>query len=190
VAAPQASLSASNQYFKSTMSAIGAAEGSAAKKKAKGKTTAYDVKAEKKLSIFVARSFPSWQEKYVDLVRELFDKVSISLDQGAINKRIDPADRKKAFPFVSLLKRRLESGENPEAVLNRKLEFDEVKVLEEMLPVLKSTVYKLKEVSIFVVDEADSKKGVNAATGKSVAELSPVAASAQPGDPSFEFANL
>jgi leucyl-tRNA synthetase len=184
---PRADLTATNVYVKSTLSAIGSAEGNALKKRAKGKSTVFDPKAEKKLIIFVARSWPKWQDKLMDLVQESFDKMTLKVDQAALNKGIPPADKKKAMPFVSVMKRRLEAGENPEVVFERNLPFDEVKVLEEIVPGLKTTMMKLKEVVIVVVEDG---KGHIAGSGEAFASMPPMAEGAEPGQPTFEFSNL
>jgi leucyl-tRNA synthetase len=97
-------------------------------------------------------------------------------------------DKKKAMPFVSVLKKRLDAGEKPETVFNRKLLFDEVQVLKELKPGLKSTVAKLTEVVIVVLD-ADGKTGTTT-DGQKLTELAPVAQSAEPGSPAFEFTNV
>lgn len=162
-------------YIRSTSSAISAADGAQQKRLAKGKDIRYDPKQTKRLTIFVAKSWPAWQARYIDLVREKLK--GITLDIKDVSKDIDKADMKKAMPFVHYLKKRLESGESKDTVLDRELGFDEVEVLGEMIVVLKATVVKLKEVSIVVVDEG--AKG-----------LPQMAASAEPGSPSFEFANL
>jgi leucyl-tRNA synthetase len=186
---PRADLTATNIYVKTTLSAIGSAEGNAVKKRAKGRATAFDPRAEKKLVVFVARSWPKWQDKLVDLVQQLFDKTSLRVDQSALSKQIQPADKKRAMPFVSIMKRRLEAGENPEVVFDRSLPFDEVKVLEEIVPGLKTTMMKLKEVVIVSI-EGDSGKGYISGSGDEFANLPPVAANAEPGRPAFEFSNL
>lgn len=148
----------------------------------------YDPKADKKLTIFVAKSFPSWQQKYIDLVTEKFD--GMTLDMKAVTKGIDKADMKKAMPFVQNLKKRLESGEGKGKVLNRDLGFDEVQVLKEMVPGLKATVVKLKQVNMIFVVEG-KKTGLKISGGKyeEVSDLPGISTTAEPGSPSFEFSN-
>lgn len=102
----------------------------------------------------------------------------LTFDDKVVRSKIDKKDMKKAMPFVQLLKRRLDQGEKAEMVFDRKLPFDEVKVLEEMVPGLKVTVPKLKEVEIVVVEDAGGK------------ELAPQAGSAEPGQPTFAFGNI
>ena len=171
------------------MASIGAAEGTQIKRLAKGKAVNFDPKQAKKLVIHVAQTWPAWQAKYIDLVRETFD--GMSLDMKEMGKKMEKAEMKKAMPFVQTLKRRLESGEPKDAVFERDLGFDEVSVLREMVPGLKATVPRLKEVDIVVVDEGAKDGGKMLGDGKErVEQLSHFAAAAEPGSPSFEFANL
>ncbi|TAQ85897.1 hypothetical protein B7494_g5788 [Chlorociboria aeruginascens] len=183
------SLTAISNYIRSVSASIGAAEGAQQKKLAKGKTTHYDPNQAKRLTIFVAKSWPAWQSKCIDLVRIMFD--GISLDVKELGKKMDKAEMKKAMPFVQVLKRKLESGEPKDAVFDRVLSFDEVEVLREMVAGLTTTVPKLKQVSIVVVDEG-AKTGVKIEAGKEekVEALPQAAATAEPGSPTFEFTNL
>ena len=184
---PQPELTAALEYFRNTTSSIGAAEGAQQKKLAKGKAVSYDPKSDKKLRIYTAKSWPSWQNKYVELVREQLERLGI-MDIKEASKKIDKPDMKKAMPFMQTLKRKLDSGQSKEAVLERKLAFDEVTVLKEMAPGLKSTVLKLKEVNIVLIDE-DGKTGTDV-EGKKIETLGPQASLAEPGNPSFEFTNI
>lgn len=184
---PNLSFATISNYIRSTSSAISAADGAQQKRLAKGKDLRYDPKQAKRLTIFVAKSWPAWQARYIDLVREKLK--GITLDIKEVSKHIDKTEMKKAMPFVHHLKRRLESGDSKDAVLERDLGFDEVKVLGEMIPVLKATVVKLKGVDIVIVEEG-AKAGLRIEGEKRIEGLPQVAASAEPGSPSFEFANL
>jgi leucyl-tRNA synthetase len=181
-------LTSASNYVRQIQSSIGAAEGAQQKRLAKGKTASYDPKADKKLTIFVAKCFPSWQQKYIDLVRRMFN--GVTLDVKEVTKHIDKAEMKKAMPFVQNLKRRLENAEEKTKVFDRDLGFEEVEVLKEMIPGLRATVMKLKKVDIVLVEEG-AKGGVKLSDGKEekLGELPPMAASAEPGSPSFEFSN-
>ncbi len=39
------------------------------KKRAKGKDTGFDPKKAKKITVYTTKAFPSWQEKYIDVLR-------------------------------------------------------------------------------------------------------------------------
>jgi leucyl-tRNA synthetase len=138
----------------------------------------YDPKQAKKLTIFVASSWPEWQQKYIDLVKGSLEQgvAGLTIDTKKVLPKVDKKDMKKAMPFVQLLKRRLDGGESEDAVFERKLGFEEKEVLEEMVPGLKATVPKLAEVIIVVVD---GKEG-----------LPTQSAQAEPGNPAFEFVNV
>jgi leucyl-tRNA synthetase len=170
-------------------SSVTSAEAAQLKRKAKGKNTGgYDPKKPKKLTIFVALSYPAWQEKYIDLVREAFDGVSIN--DKELNPKVSKlGEMKKAMPFVQILKKRL-TTESPEAVFNRKLAFDEVEALKHILPTLKKNT-GCKEIDIVVVDEGGKTgKKVNEEGETKVEGLSVIAEGAEPGNPKFEFANI
>lgn len=95
---------------------------------------------------------------------------------------------KKAMPFVQSLKKKLIQGkEAPETVFDRKLSFDEIQVLKDMLGgVKRSTGCKIVEV---VVLEEGGKTGTTI-DGEKKEGLPPVAEGAVPGQPSFYFENI
>lgn len=155
------------------------------KKQQKGKGTPYDPKLPKKLTIFVALKYPSWQDQYIEVVRESFDKLNLTLDQKKVMSKIPAAEKKRAMPFIQTLKKRLET-EEVDAVFDRKLPFDEGETLEQILPTLKKTT-GCAEIDIVLVDEG-GKTGTKA--GQRIEELPPMAEGAQPGNPRFSFENI
>ena len=91
-------------------------------------------------------------------------------------------DVKKAVPFVQALKRRFESGESADAILNeRRLPFDELRVLHEMIPGLKQTVRKCEEVLVVKVERGEEEPKDGTAAGMKDAAV--------PGAPTFLFEN-
>jgi len=174
-------LTAVREYVKSTTSTITSSEAQAAKRMAKGKGATFDPRKPKRITIFAASAFPAWQDKYVDLVRDMLEKSTLDDDKalnGAVAKLGKGPEMKKAMPFVQALKKRLVSGaENPEVVFERKLPFDEVDVLNEMTKGLMKTT-GCKDVVIHQVTEENK------------ASLPPNAESAIPGHPSFLFENI
>ncbi|OBT58369.1 leucyl-tRNA synthetase [Pseudogymnoascus sp. 24MN13] len=188
IPAPDASLSAMREYVRTTASNITSAEAAQQKKKAKGKDISFDPKKPKKLTIFAAKSFPAWQEKYIDLVREVFDPATKAFNDKELTPKISKmGEMKKAMPFVQGLKKRLTGGEKPETVFDRKLAFDESKTLLQMVPGLKKAA-GLKIVDIVEVAEGGAT-GVLVGGGE-VASLPPPAAGAVPGVPTFHFENV
>jgi leucyl-tRNA synthetase len=189
VPAARADLTATREYVRATSSNITSAEAAQQKKKAKGKDIGYDLKKPKKLTIFAAAKFPAWQEKYIDLVREAWHPETKIINDKELNGKIAKmGEMKKAMPFVQGLKKRLIGGEKPEMVFNRKLAFDEVKTLENMVPGLKKAA-GLAVVELVQVEEG-GKKGHVVGEGKVVEGLPPNAELAVPGVPTFNFENV
>lgn len=194
VPAPNPALTAARDYVRNTSSSITSAEGAQMKRMQKGKATSYDPKADKKLTIYCARAYPAWQEKYIDLVRQSLD--GLNLDMKAVSKKIDKADSKKAMPFIQALKKSLDSGIDREVVFERKLAFDEVTVLRELCAGLRQTVQKCVAVEVVAVDQGGKSGSVVGGLGEGVGKegeergsLPPNAEGAVPGQPSFFFEN-
>ncbi|KAL5334754.1 hypothetical protein BJX70DRAFT_377394 [Aspergillus crustosus] len=185
---PSAELSAATNYVRQTASSILSAEATYVKKLSKGKAVNFDPRKSKKITIYAAKKFPSWQEKYIDLVREAFDALSLSIDDKGLNGKVGKlGEVKKAMPFVQALKKRLIQGkEAPEIVFDRKLPFNEFDVLKEMTVNLKKTT-GAKEIEVIAVEEG-GKTGEVVGTGEKreglAAELS------VPGQPAFSFVNV
>ena len=97
------------------------------------------------------------------------------------------------MPFINALKRRLDAGETPDAVLNRQLPFDELATLQEMVSGLKQTVTKCVAVEVVSIAEG-GKTGVSikqdGSKGEERGDLPPQALSAEPGSPTFSFENV
>lgn len=174
-------LTAAREYVKSTTSNITSSEAQAAKRMAKGKAATFDPRKPKRITIFAASAFPAWQDKYVDLVRDMLAKATLDDDKalnGAVAKLGKGPEMKKAMPFVQALKKRIVGGgEHPEVVFGRKLLFNEVDVLNEMTKGLMKTT-GCKDVVIHQVTEENKSS------------LAPSAGAAVPGHPSFLFENI
>lgn len=167
VPATKPELTAAREYVRQTSSNITSAEGAQMKRMAKGKATSYDPKQNKKLTIFMATEYPSWQSKVIDLVRDAFDGMSI--DMKAISKKVDKADSKKAMPFIQALKKSLEGGIDASTVFERKLAFDEIDVLTQMCPGLMSTVQKCACIEVVSVEQGGKSGKVVASIGDAAA---------------------
>ena len=130
-------------------------------------------------------------DSIIEIVRQNF--ADMRVDVGGVSKSIDKKESKRAMPFVQGLKRSLESGINPQTVFERKLAFDEVAVLKEMVPGLKQTVQKCDAIDLIVVDpEAKTGRRVGGSSelpGGEVGELPQTAENAVPGQPTFFFEN-
>ena len=174
-------LTAAREYVKATTSNITSSEAQAAKRMAKGKAASFDPRKPKRITIFAATAFPAWQDKYVDLVRDMLSNATLEDDKavnGAVAKLGKGPEMKKAMPFVQGLKRRIVAGgEKPDVVFERKLPFSEVDYLHEIRQGLMKTT-GCKDVVVTQVSE-DNK-----------ASLPPQAEAAVPGHPSFMFENI
>ncbi|KAL9599799.1 MAG: hypothetical protein Q9219_003585 [cf. Caloplaca sp. 3 TL-2023] len=195
---PDASLTAAFTYIRTTSSAITSAEGQQIRKKSKGKSTQYDPEQPKRLTIYTASAFPTWQQKYIDLVKDFHARAS--LEDKSLNAEVGRmGEGKKAMPFVQNLKKRIQSGEDAGDVFDRKLAFEEAEVLGQMLRGLRKTVPKCKGVQVVSVEgeEEGKRKGkVIKSDGEGVEavgeerELLGAAELAVPGNPTFFFENL
>lgn len=192
VAGTVPALTAAREYVRMTTSNIMSAEGAQQKKLAKGKSVSFDPKKEKKLSVYVAARFPGWQDRCIELVQENF--ANMSVDIKAVSSKLDKSSTKKAMPFVQQLKKRLEGGEASAGVFGRKLQFDEMAVLEEMVPGLQNTIQKCITIELVAVEEGNKEGQVVGGNGGKKgdvrAELPQVADGAMPGAPTFHFENV
>ncbi|PLN84120.1 leucyl-tRNA synthetase [Aspergillus taichungensis] len=185
---PSPELTAAYSYVRTTSSNITSFEANLAKKLSKGKSTTFDPRKPKRLTIYAAKKYPTWQEKYIDLVREAFDQINLSIDDKGLNAKVGKlGEMKKAMPFVQTLKKRLVvAKEKPETVFERKLPFNEFDVLSEMRGILAKTT-GAKEIEIIAVDEG-GKTGDVLGSGEKREGLQ--AEAAVPGQPSCQFANI
>lgn len=193
VPSPDAALTAAREYARSVSGQITSAEGAQMKKIAKGKTSTYDPKGEKVITIFAAKSYPKWQDDAIEYARQSFEGMSI--DMKTVAKKLPKADSKRAMPFITTLKKQLDGGKSREEVFERKLGFDEVFVLKEMAVALKQAVQKCKTVEIVSVDEGGKAGEVVGGTeGVKVGErreaLPVFAEHCTPGNPTFHFENV
>lgn len=193
VPSPSPELSAATTYVRTTSSNITSSEATLAKKLSKGKTSTFDPRKPKRITIYAAKKFPVWQEKYIDLVRDAFDALHVSIDDKDLNAKVGKlGEMKKAMPFVQTLKKRLVVGrEQPDAVFQRKLPFDELLVLTEMVGNLKR-ITGAKEIDVVAVDEGGKTGDVVVTDGEGQGQkrdgLS--AENAVPGQPTFQFVNV
>ncbi|KAG9246455.1 leucyl-tRNA synthetase-like protein [Calycina marina] len=184
------SLTAEREYVRLTASNITSAEAAMQKKKSKGKDIGYDLTKPKKLRVFCAAKFPAWQEKYIDLMRESWDVSTNAVkdDKTLKGQVAKMGEMKKAMPFIQSLKTRLSAGEKPSVVFERKLAFDEVNTLKNMVAGLKKAAGIQAIVLIEVAEGGGKGKVVGEET---VVEGLPAnAEGAVPGLPTFAFENV
>lgn len=178
------------EYVRSLSRSIREAEGALLKKKkGKGGDTVDPTKPSK-LTIFIAESFPEWQDAYIELVRELFESQTLE-DNTTIKQKVGK-DMKRAMPFISVLKQRL-TKESPDAVFNRELNFNETETVKTAIDNLKSSAstFKIQELQALVFKNG-SRVGTDIFTGEEVPIFitGKIVDSAVPGQPGIMIANI
>lgn len=184
------SVTNSLEYIRSLTRSIRETEGGLLKKKKTGKGLELDTSKPVRLSVYVSDSFPEWQNNYIELVRELFEKQS--LDDNKIIKEKVGKDMKRAMPFISNLKQRL-TRESSEVVFNRELNFDEVLTIKNSIEFIKKStaIVKIQEYNII-----HFKNGENVGTDIFTGEEIPISItgkiidSAVPGQPGILIENI
>ncbi len=184
------SISEGLEYIRYLTRSIRETEGALMKKK-KGKPSELDSSKPVKLTIFVSESFPEWQNNYIELVRELFEKQSLN-DNNVIKQKVGK-DMKRAMPFISNLKQRL-TKESPSVVFNRELNFNvSVETIKNALDNIKraSSIVKTKEVQV-VSFKNGASTGKDVLTGEEVPILitGKIIDSAVPGQPGLLMTNI
>ncbi|QPG75391.1 cytosolic leucyl tRNA synthetase [Brettanomyces nanus] len=160
-------ITAELEYVRNLQRSIREAEIQALKKKKKGKASDVDKSKDVKLTLFVAGNSPEWQEKYVEVVRKLFEQSNLD-DMKEVKQHIEERDMKKVMPFVSILKKELETS-TPEEVFNRELPFDEVQTVKAGFAVLVKAPAQVKVVEITAVSfKSGDKTGKDVKTGEEV----------------------
>ncbi|ODV88290.1 hypothetical protein CANARDRAFT_26445 [[Candida] arabinofermentans NRRL YB-2248] len=178
------------EYVRSLSRSIREAEGGLLKKKKGGKPADLNKDEPAILSLYISKSFPEWQDNYIELVRELFEAQKLE-DTKAIREKIPGKDMKRAMPFISDLKKRLTS-EKPEAVFNRELSFSEIDVVKTVLEVIKkapslTTVSQVRAIAF----DSGASTGFDIVTGETVdipnGKISEIAV---PGEPAIGLKNI
>lgn len=183
------SVSDSLEYVRNVARSVRETEGAMLKKK-KGKVIEIDPALPVRLTILISASFPEWQDQYIEVVRELFESHSLN-DNKAIKEKVGK-DMKRAMPFISLLKQRLDV-ESPETVFNRELSFNEIETVKTVLSLLKKSPSQLNAAEIQAVAfENGAKVGKDIVTGEEVAitAAAKIIENAVPGQPGIVLKNI
>ncbi|ODQ67173.1 leucyl-tRNA synthetase [Nadsonia fulvescens var. elongata DSM 6958] len=182
-------ISASLQYVRDLARSVREAEGANLKKKKSN----FDAKKPSKLTFYIVPHFPSWQEQYIDLVRESFDSLNLTFTDDLKAKVGKLGDVKRGMQFVNHVKSRLTSGgESAENVFARKLLFDEVEIVKSVLELLKKAPQCIVEEVQAVLVKDGEVTGTDIITGEQVEiTASPKALSdAIPGVPAIVLVNV
>ncbi|KAH9948478.1 leucine-tRNA ligase [Amylocystis lapponica] len=170
-------------YMRGTIKMMRDAELSLLKKMNKGKQgqAPYDPTRPRAVRIYVATSYPAWQDECVKAVKEAYVLEANKVDDARVRELLTQRGLikdKRAMPFVQAFKKRItESG--AETAFKRSLPFSEVQVLQEILPYLKKTL-NLVDTEVFLADDVKAKAGFN----KMIVD------SAEPAIPAFEYRNV
>lgn len=176
------------EYVKELARSVREAESVVLKSK-KGKAEV-DALLPASLTLLVSTSFPEWQDQYIEVVRELFEKQQLN-DNKALKEKVGK-DMKRAMPFIQFLKQRL-AKEDAKTVFNRKLTFNETELVQEVMHNFDkfTTTIKVDSVRVLTFPHG-SKTGVDIKTGESVEipVTGKVVESAVPGQPGIVIKNI
>ncbi|ODV59803.1 leucine--tRNA ligase CDC60 [Ascoidea rubescens DSM 1968] len=183
------SISDSLNYLRDLSRSIREAETSSLRAK-KGKILV-DKNKGCEVTLLISNNFPEWQDKYVEIVRELFEEQSLN-DNKKIKEKIPGKEMKKAMPFISLLKQRL-IKEEPSHVFNRKLSFNEAEVIKKCIDIVERSpaIIKVEKVEVISFNTGENK-GINIFTNEEVPfkYSGKVVESTVPGQPGIIIKNI
>ncbi|KZV82956.1 hypothetical protein EXIGLDRAFT_559291, partial [Exidia glandulosa HHB12029] len=150
------------QYLRTSLRTLREGEGSAFKalekakqKSGKGAAVApkFDPTKPKAIRMYVASSFPAWQDTTVDIVRQNYNESTGVVDDAKVREQLAKAGLmkdKKIMPFVQAFKKRIATI-GAKSAFQRKLPFSEVDVLTELVPYIKKNM-NLVEVDVISVE--------------------------------------
>ncbi|CAG8590245.1 13400_t:CDS:2 [Dentiscutata heterogama] len=172
------SLLEAGEYVRKIIKSIRDLEIASQKKKKKGKAEDFDPNKPKTLKIFVATSFPEWQDIVVEAIKQNFNEDTKSFDDIKIREHLSEKGilkNKKTMPFVQEFKKRVEKFGT--AAFNRALLFNEYDTLVTSKVYLQRSL-GYSNVEVLRGDEAREEEE------KRAIEL------AVPGEPGFLFKNI
>jgi leucyl-tRNA synthetase len=187
----------SSNYMRTTLKSIRDAEVNLLRLMAKAKSKksnntssetaiAFDPKKPKAVKIYIATSFPEWQDVCVGIVQEAYTKEDDKVDDVKVKELLVKKGLikdKRAMPFIQAFKKRM-AEYGAQTAFRRTLPFAESQVLHELAPYLKKSL-NLESVEIVSVEEA-LQKAQNGEAGYSKVLIE----SSEPGNPAFEYRNV
>ncbi|CED82372.1 leucine-trna ligase [Phaffia rhodozyma] len=161
------------------------------KKKGKGKGPVVDKSKPLGLRLFIAKTWPAWQNTVLEAVKSSYDEKTDSVDDVKVRVALTEAGlikNKKAMPYAITLKKRIaEFGAT--TAFTRTLPFSEIDTLSQLLPHMEKSL-KLVSAKLMTVEDAQAllESGVekDGENGFSQALLD----DAQPGSPTSVFYNI
>ncbi|EIN05837.1 leucyl-tRNA synthetase [Punctularia strigosozonata HHB-11173 SS5] len=173
-------------YMRGTVKMVRDAELNVLKKmnKAKGGPPPFDPKKPRSVRVYVASSFPEWQEQCVQAIKDAYAPEADKVDDAKVREILTKQGlikNKMAMPFVQAFKKRM-AQLGAKTAFQRSLLFSEIEVLKEILPYLKKSL-NLVDVEVLSVEEALQHAG-EPGFNRAIIEAS------EPGAPAFEFRNV
>ncbi|KAG5518585.1 hypothetical protein PMAC_002981 [Pneumocystis sp. 'macacae'] len=190
------SISSSLTYLRCIVRIIREEEGQQFKRQKKGRNILFDPKKPKKITILVATKFPEWQQKYINLLQEYYNKETNSFnEQVLLSKALEMKEMKKSIPFMQQIKSLILNRSKEvtvEEAFQRKLPFNELNVLSNSLSFLKQSL-EITILEIFKIIRNDDGKFVSIEPVISNNKINTVPDNidnAIPGHPIFLFENI
>ncbi|KAI9032188.1 hypothetical protein DFJ74DRAFT_653553 [Hyaloraphidium curvatum] len=153
------SVMAAANYLRSLLGEIRSAESLAARKAAKKGGQAEATKGPRKGKLYLAKSFPAWQDKVLEELRKEYDESTNTFkrDIKEILAKAGLMKEKLAFPFAMETRSKTETA--GVAALDRTLKFDERKTVEDNMDYI---CKQLNLVSLDVVEVDGPVDGLSA----------------------------
>ncbi|KAK7055247.1 hypothetical protein R3P38DRAFT_3385345 [Favolaschia claudopus] len=180
----------SGVYMRGTIKTIRDAETTLVKllTKSKGKGGAkpvsYDPRKPKSVRVYVATTFPEWQETCVQVIRECYDAGTDKVDDARARTMLGERGLikdKRVMPFFQEFKKRMAQF-GAQTAFRRTLPFSEREILAEVTPYLRKSL-NLVDVEIFSTEDALERQEQEGFT-KSIIDT------AEPGNPAVQYRNV
>jgi len=140
---------------------------------------AYDPSKPKILNLYVAKEFPAWQQKCLEIIKGVYNAENRSIDRSKLKDAVSQAGLakdKRAMPFCVNFQANIDNL-GADAAFERGLAFDEEDILQKMKPYLLRQL-GFSEVKIFVAEQATGPEH----DGRNLE-------AAEPGKPAYVFTN-
>lgn len=172
-------------YIRGLIKSIRDTELTILKRRGKGKKDvggSYDETKPKAVSIFVAKSFPEWQDKTVVSIKKCWNDETKTLDNAKLKDEMVATGLirdKRAMPFAQQFKKRIDEF-GSDVAFDRLLPFEEVQTIEAASAYLNRTL-NLAKLTILSTEEVLAKPDGPKQVGMDARALE----NAEPGSPAF-----
>ncbi|KTW29950.1 leucine-tRNA ligase [Pneumocystis jirovecii RU7] len=190
------SMSSSLTYLRYIVRIIREEEGQLLRRQKKVKNILFDPKKPKKITILVATKFPEWQQKYVNLLQECYNKETNSFnDEVLLFKASEMKEMRRSIPFIQQMKSSILNRSKEvtaEEAFQRRLPFNELNVLYNSISFLKQNL-GITMLEIFKIIRNNNGKITSIESVSSNNEIITIPDNidnAIPGHPIFLFENI